>query len=67
MDVSLQIILLLLVGLTSADDLLFQHFDVRREKPVQVKLVSFFLRESRAFVQQWGVEQIYAARKNRLA
>jgi hypothetical protein len=64
-DVSLQVVVLSLVGLVSADDLLFKALDVRREEAVQAKLASFLVRESCAFVQPLAVEEIHPARRIR--
>jgi len=61
-DVSLQVIVLSLVGLISADDLLLQALDVRRKKSVQLKLVSLLLGKRCAFIQSWVVDEIHPAR-----
>jgi hypothetical protein len=59
--VSLQVIVLSLVGLVSADDLLLKALDLRWEKSVQAQLASLLFRERCAFVQPLAVEEIHPA------
>jgi hypothetical protein len=64
-NVPLQVIVFLLVGFVSADNLLLKALDVRREKSVQAKLASLPSRESRTFVHSLAVEEIHPVRRIR--
>jgi hypothetical protein len=60
-DVSLQVVVLSLVGAVSTDDLLINALDVGRQKAVQAELASLLHRKGRAFVQTLAVEEIHPA------
>jgi hypothetical protein len=49
-DVPLEVVVLSLVGLISADYLSIEALDVRRKQSVQAEHASLFLRERRTFV-----------------
>jgi hypothetical protein len=61
-DVSLQVVVLSLVGLVGADHLLLQSLDVRGQKPVQAKLASFVLCERCTSIQPLAVQEIHPAK-----
>jgi hypothetical protein len=59
---SLEVVVLSLVGLIRTHQLLIEALDMRRQKPVQAKLAPFVLRERCAFVQPLAVQKIHAMR-----
>jgi len=60
-DVSLQIVVLSLVSLVSANYLLIKALDVGRKETVQAQLASLLFSERCAFVQPLAVEEIHPA------
>src|SRR5882724_1134474 len=61
-DMSLQVVILELVGLICAHHLLFKALDMRRQQPKQANRASFVLCERGAFGQPLAVQEIHAMR-----
>ena len=61
----LEVTVLFLKSLVSADHLLVKGFHLWRQKPLQAKSCPLLLRESSAFVQQRSVQEILRTRKIR--